>query len=224
MVRDTHAITARESGAALRRVRSGVKEAIANRQTTSELKTNLFHAFDNQSRDWLRVAHTEMNTAIQQGIYGEILEKSGPDQLVFKRPNPDACEHCKRVYLMPDGITPRVFKLSDLEETNVGRRARDWRATIGSVHPWCNCQLQVIPEGFDFKQRKIAVEQFKFEGQTFKRGQIIPENVLSRLGSGNLAKTGTDSILEFTGVTAKPVKKSETSGPISDEDCVCDHI
>ena len=39
------------------------------------------------------------------------------EQLVYKRPNPDACQHCKRVYLT-DGITPRVFKLSDLTDSN----------------------------------------------------------------------------------------------------------
>jgi len=224
MVRDTRALTARRSGAALRQVRSTVSEAIAERKTISELKTDLFHAFDNRYRDWQRVAHTEINTAVQQGIYHEIQEKSedGGDQLVFKRPNPDACKHCKRVYLEADGITPRVFKLSDLAETNVGLKANDWQPTIGSVHPWCNCQLQVVPDGFSFKKRKVVTAPFSHRGRKYTEGETITEEELDRFSESQKTKLGFDAVLSYTGETPEPIKKSELIQILSDEgDSIC---
>ena len=156
---------------------AGVSEAIAERKTVGELKTALFDTFDNRYRDWQRVAHTEINTAVQQGVYDEIQTRSdaGANQLVFKRPNPDACPHCKRVYLKDDGITPKVFKLSDLEQTNVGRKAKDWGPTIGSVHPWCNCQLSMVPDGYDFVKKRVVTDPFKRGKRQYKRGQVVEQ-------------------------------------------------
>ena len=203
MVKDTTALTARFKGAALRKMQAGVSEAIVNRDTASELKTSLFDMFDDRYRDWQRVAHTEMNNAVQQGIYHEILDKSDGDQLVYKRPNPDACKHCKKVYLKSDGITPRIFKLSELAETNMGLKARDWKPTIGSVHPWCNCQIHVVPEGFDFIKRNVVVEPFEFKGRKYIKGEVV-EKEFADLTEELKQKVGKNAILSFTGETAEP--------------------
>lgn len=166
MLKDVSAITTRMSGEALRSLREGVAESLSSRETRSELATRLFNMFDDRYRDWRRVAHTEINNAVQQGIYHEIIEKSDADQLVFKRPSPDACNHCKRVYLKEDGVTPKVFKISQLQETNVGLKARDWGPTIGAVHPWCSCQLHVVPDGFDFVINEDGVAILSYTGTT----------------------------------------------------------
>lgn len=152
MVKEVRASAARTATSAIRMVQDKVSEAIRDRKTVSELRTSLFDAIDDRARDWQRVAFTEMNESIQRGIYQEIRRNSpdGANQLVYKRPNPDACKHCKRLYLGEDGVTPKVFRLSELEDNNYGKKASAWEATIGSVHPWCQCQLQVIPEGYDF--------------------------------------------------------------------------
>ena len=221
MLRDVSAVATRHRGAAVRRVGEVVSEAIGERKTISELKSDLFHSFENHNRDWQRVAHTEINTSIQQGIYQEIKEKSdeGAEQLVYKSPNPDACQHCKRVYLRADGITPKVFKLSELHETNVGRKARNWLPTIGSVHPWCNCQLQVIPDGFDFVKKKVFVTGPK-------RGEVVFDEELAKMSEEQKSKLGVNAILSYTGETAKPVKKSEIFRAISDEagNEPCEHV
>jgi len=219
MVRDTRALAARGSGAALRAVREDVSEALANRETISELKTTLFGTFDDRYRDWQRVAHTEINTAIQQGIYHEIKEKSddGAGQLVFKRPNPDACKYCKKVYLQDDEVTPKVFKLEHLEETNVGRRAADWGPVIGSVHPWCNCQLQVVPEGYSFVKKKTVKEPFKSRGRDYGLGEIIEDP--GSLTESQRGKLRESAILSFTGTTAEPIRKAEVSKMLSEKSC-----
>jgi len=200
-VRDARAMSHRSSSSALRAVQEGVKEAITNRETVSELKTNLFGMLDDKVRDWQRVAHTEMNAAIQNGVYREIREKSsdGEDQLVFKRPAPDACKHCKRLYLV-DGIRPKIFRLKDLTESNVGMKAPNWQPTIGPIHPWCHCQLHPVPEGYGFEKMRVATDEI---GE-IKSGQIVEDDVYSKLSPENKDKIKYDSILVYKGKTAKP--------------------
>jgi hypothetical protein len=72
------------------------------------------------------------------------------------------CAYCKLLYLKPDGITPRIFRLSQLQAngTNVGRAARrptrigkmktEWRAVVGAIHPSCACELYRLPDGMAF--------------------------------------------------------------------------
>jgi hypothetical protein len=226
MIRRVTAETARTGETALRRIQDGVKQAIVNRETRSELASNLFNIIDNKGRDWLRVAHTEINGAIQNGVYREIRDASddGAEQLVYKRPNPDACVHCKRVYLQSDGVTPKIFKLSQLADTNVGLKARDWLPTIGSVHPWCNCQLMVVPEGHDFVKRPIAKEKLNTSDKNFNVGQVIPNEIFDKLTDEQKTKTAYDAILEYTGTTGAPIKKSELlRSDIEDVMCNCDH-
>lgn len=221
-LRDVEAASARSSGAALRAVRQGVAEAIAKRQTVSELKTRLFELIDNRTRDWQRVAHTELNTAIQSGIHDEIVRTAGPDQLVYKRPSGGACKHCKRVYLKSDG-TPRVFRISDLAESNVGFKSQDWLPVIGSVHPWCQCQLVVIPEGYDFKKTRVVKDPFSFDTREYKTGQVVAEEDYSRLGPTEQSKIGLEPVLTYTGKTASPdVEKSFGVFDTSDN-CFCEH-
>lgn len=205
MIKDASGLSARASESALRAIQDGVAETIANRRTINQLKTDLFSLIDDRYRDWQRIAHTEINTAIQHGIYNEIREKSddGVNQLVFKRPNPDACKYCNALYLQEDGITPKVFRLKDLADNNFGLKARDWKAVIGSTHPWCNCQLNMIPDGMDFLKKKTIKESFEADGKEYKRGSIIDEKEYDSLSTDDKENIGQSSILSFTGETAK---------------------
>lgn len=171
MTKGLRTSVSKASGETFRRIREDVSESIAKRQTASELRTELFNNIDERYRDWQRIAHTEINTATQNGIYERIKEKSpkGHNQLVFKRPAPDACKHCKRLYLKPDGITPKIFRLKDLEYSNIGRKVAEWRPVIGSTHPWCHCQLSPLLDGYDFIIKNVDADS----------GEEIPEHLLS---------------------------------------------
>lgn len=147
MLKDVRATTARAAMGAIQAIQNKVSQAVIERKTPSQLKTDLFHLIDDKHRDWHRVASTEMGNAIQNGIAEEIRSNHGTDQLVYKLLTPQACVHCKRLYM--DGGRPIIFKLSDLVATNYGKKARDWEATVGPTHPYCECQLVMLPDGYE---------------------------------------------------------------------------
>jgi len=198
MIKDARTVI---TGEALQAVRESVTQAVVERETSSQLKTRLFDKFDDRARDWRRVAFTEMNNAIQHGIGSEIKRNSDDreGQMVFKRPNPDACPHCVKLYLHSDQITPKIFKLSELADNNVGLKPNSWQPTLGSVHPWCSCQLQVIPDGYGFVTKYVVSEKIEHGGKTFLAGQEISEDIRSGLSVEGKNKTRKEAILTFTG-------------------------
>lgn len=117
-------------------------------------------------RDWVRVAHTVVHDAAEE-VKAAVLagRAAGRDPRVFKRVHPDACSFCALLYLRPDGVTPRVFRLSALiaNGSNAGRRAgrpvrsgrsrTEWKAVVGAAHPFCQCELAVLPDGMGFDAR-----------------------------------------------------------------------
>lgn len=110
------------------------------------------------ARDWHRVAHTELFDAKLQGEAEAILDNKSPlssqgaETLVYKKPAPTACAKCKQLYLESDGVTPRVFKISELmaNGNNYNKKQADWKPTLGTLHPNCMCTLNVKPPDTEF--------------------------------------------------------------------------
>lgn len=121
--------------------------------TKTQMKRALREVTKDNEQDFDMVIRSELMNQSQKSFAQEILEgksiysNRGEDTKVFKRPNPNACPHCKRLYLDQDG-RPRVFKLKDLLEngSNVGRKVADWKPVVGITHPHCQCILEVLPE------------------------------------------------------------------------------
>lgn len=119
----------------------------------TQMKRYLRQVSQDNKQDWDMVIRTELMNKSQEAFAEEIIRgksaysDQGADTRVFKRPNPNACPHCKRLYLDQDG-RPRVFKLKDLLEngSNVGRKVADWKPVVGVTHPHCQCILEVLPE------------------------------------------------------------------------------
>ena len=218
MVRDVRLASTKTSVQVLR---EEVSNAINDRTTPSQLKSNLFNLIDHRGRDWQRIASTELQNAIQHGIYHEIRESAeqGDMALCYKRPAPNACKHCKRLYLS-DG-KPKIFRLKDLIVSNAGQKAANWKPCIEATHPWCGCQLFMLPKGHEFGMRRVASEEFEHKGKTVRRGQLV-DDIYDDLSSEAKRKTTVDAILEYTGEDAEPVSKAELNLPFSDEDC--DHV
>ena len=139
-------------------VKKVIPKAVAEGTDRYKVIQELRELSKDWERDWHRVAHTEMWDAKVQGEANAIIDnespvsKKGKDTMVFKRPAPNACNKCKQLYLEKDGITPKLFKITDLQAngTNYGKKQADWKATIGVLHPNCMCPLSVMPDGYKF--------------------------------------------------------------------------
>jgi hypothetical protein len=62
-----------------------------------------------------------------------------------------ACKECIRLHMMPDGITPRVWKFSELKQ-GYHKRGDDYPSAFG-LHPHCRCTLTYIGKSFGFDEK-----------------------------------------------------------------------
>lgn len=64
------------------------------------------------------------------------------------KPQSDVCSECIRLHLMPDRITPRVYRLAEL---NGGYHKKgDPNPSILGLHPHCRCTMCPIYKGYGF--------------------------------------------------------------------------
>ena len=136
-----------EADAKLRKkLQMDIKDAldanIEKREAWRDAASDMGHKTGDWARDFERIAATEKQAAMQEGLTSALIEAEGdPDEInVSKLPNPDACPDCVRLHLTSgQGSNPRVFKLSELiaNGTNVGKKRNAWQAVVGTVHPWC---------------------------------------------------------------------------------------
>lgn len=175
VAKEIHGLTVAEGEVLRSRYRDGVTAAIANREAWGSVKSKIGHATGEWSRDLDRVVATEMHEAYQQGKAGELMELHGETANVFKQPSGDACPDCLRLHIDRATGNPIVFKLADLASngTNVGRKRAEWQPVIGTIHPWCSCELTHMPAGWAFDED----------------GSMVPEGLLrSDVGIGTLRK------------------------------------
>lgn len=151
------------------RHQTSVSEGQTHSEQVREIVAKLRKASQDAKRDWERVAITELNNLVQEGRAAAIEKKTkSSDARVYKRPRSTACVYCKLLYLEKDGVTPRVFRLSALvaNGSNIGRAANrptlkgpaatEWRPTLDSVHPNCQCMLHILPDGYGFKDGQLV--------------------------------------------------------------------
>jgi len=73
-----------------------------------------------------------------------------------------ACKECVRLHLMPDGVTPRLWKFSELGQA-YHKRGNSHPSAFG-LHPHCRCYLTYLTLGFGFdKMGKIKFEDEGFD-------------------------------------------------------------
>lgn len=144
-------------------VRHELARTLLEKGSAIETAAMLAKITGDASRDWLKIVVSELHTAVQEGKALAISKKFGGDPLIYKRPRPDACPFCKALYLQKDYLTPKVFRYSELIEkgSNESRKANpgiirgvrksdDWQPVIGTLHPFCQCELHHLPEGYGF--------------------------------------------------------------------------
>lgn len=151
-------------------------KGVALRRTNKEIISELGHRMDVWNHDWNRIVETEMNNIFQEGRAVEIAKKHGEDAIVYKDVYAGACRHCIEKYLTNGyGSKPRTFKLKDLiaNGTNIGKKVKEWVATLWSLHPHCRCTLNVVPKGYQWNEAKKTFEIPKdFERKVERKSKI----------------------------------------------------
>lgn len=91
-----------------------------------------------------------MHSSYQQGIAGELLARLGPNAKVYFTTHPDCCPYCAKTYLRNGrGSQPRIFYLKTViaNGSNIGRKAKQYRASLQPLHPRCRCKMNMLPRG-----------------------------------------------------------------------------
>lgn len=133
----------------VQQISDALADALATHRSADRMAADLGRATGNWSHNWQRIAETEMQGALNEGVVLAAVEDEGPGALVARVPETDACEDCLRVFLDDEGDV-RVFRAAELiaNGTNVGKRRADWQPTIWPVHPRCRCGTLSVPEGY----------------------------------------------------------------------------
>ena len=136
------------------------KSTTENKFSSEETLMKCFHQMmEEEKTPFSRIISTMINDAYQEGRCAGIKRSfSGSDPYVYKRPRKNACLFCKSLYLKKDEVTPTVFRLSEMIEAGINNDGRHhhrpdntaWKAVVGSVHPWCRCELNSLNKGYSF--------------------------------------------------------------------------
>lgn len=134
-------------------IRTATAEAVEKRWTPERLASEFGHKTQEWSRNWMRIARTELQQAHNEGVGIMALRADGEAARVARIPEAGACPKCLELFT-EDGL-PRIFSVVELLDngTNVGKRAVEWVATLGPLHPNCRCSVQYIPEGMTLDAR-----------------------------------------------------------------------
>lgn len=105
-------------------------------------------------RDVRRILETEStvhrNTSIMDAITKTNALAGVEDPVVFFVVVRDQalCEECRKLHMRPDGVTPRVWRMSELGS---GYHKRgDPTPKVGGLHPHCRCVLTTLLPGYGF--------------------------------------------------------------------------
>lgn len=136
-----------------------LSEGLLKRKSVQQMARDLRDKTGDFSRDFLRVSTTELTNTMNAGALDQILSnnKGKPTDsiYVFKSIKLDekTCNYCKKFYLEPDLITPKVYPLSELiaNGSNYGKKQADWKPCVPATHPYCRGLLLEMPNGWAFK-------------------------------------------------------------------------
>ena len=145
-----------------------VKESkLKNEYVSSAQVADIISAEMDKARSHMKlIAEAETTKTRNMGHTMEILEDAKnegiEDPTVFFIVVRDGllCGECKRLHMLDDGITPRVFKMSELS-MGYHKRGEDRPSACGE-HPHCRCSLSQLMPGWGFKAGYVS-----FIGQNY---------------------------------------------------------
>jgi rubrerythrin len=78
------------------------------------------------------------------------------------------CSECKRLHMLSDGVTPKVYKMSQLS-MGWHKRGDDKPSACGE-HPFCRCSLTQLPPGWGFKGGFVSFIALNYDEYAIQRG------------------------------------------------------
>ena len=162
-----------------------VSAGIESRTSWRKIASQLAEKTGDWTRDWMRLASTEVQRAQEFGAARWIADEFGENANVAKIPNPDACPTCRAVFL-EDG-RPKVFTMKQLvtNGSNVGRKAKDAVPTIEPTHPHCRCRIVNVPVGWSFGEDWSLLPP----GGNMKLGKVTVTGGDADLGEASKGRT-----------------------------------
>lgn len=141
-------------------VQAFVSEAGGEAANTSALQialeAQLYELFGQIKMETRRIVDTETQKARNIGGLEGIIKVNAAvgvkDPVVFfvVVRDTELCEECRRLHMLPDGKTPRVWKLSELAH---GYHKRgDPQPSVEGLHPHCRCSCSTLMPGFGFSE------------------------------------------------------------------------
>lgn len=123
---------------------------LVKESSLGKLKQKLKDTSKEGSRDWTRVAITEMSNAIGIASVDRIVSDNATKELddvyVFRITVKDSktCKWCRRFYDDQDG-SPKLYRLSTLLDngSNYGKKTDAWGPVIGATHPNERCSQMI---------------------------------------------------------------------------------
>jgi len=153
------------------------KEIISEKRSKSDLVRELGRKTKSWQKDLGRIAETEMQNVYQYGALMSYLDQDGENVQLYKEVFRGACKYCIKLYLSKGiGSEPLIFSFSELlaNGTNIGRKAENWLATIGPIHPFCRCELRKKTKGDIWNKDKemFVLPEMKKRAEEIK-GKIV---------------------------------------------------
>ena len=116
-----------------------------------------------------------VNTANSLKIQKIAARQGVDDPIVFFVVQKDERNHeaTMRLHLMPDGITPRLWKLSQLSQGYF--KKEDVIPSILGTHPYCRCFLSYLPKGYSFNEHgKVTYKEKDHDEYSYQQENFPP--------------------------------------------------
>lgn len=160
-------------------VDSYVKESRAKGIAPSsvDVKEKINQVLDKSKNHFKTISEAEatkarnMGRAIQIGKVGASQGIKDPNVFFVVLKDEVTCKHCLSAHLMPDQVTPRVFKLSDIKFGYLSKEEKGKRVSISGQHPRCRCSISFLAENFGFKDGMVAYMGENYDEYKKQRGQ-----------------------------------------------------
>lgn len=142
-------------------IRDEVLAGKLRRETSRQIASALALKTGDWSRNFNRIVEYVSHTALNEGRSAMLEDKFGNEVKVYFQVFAGACSSCIELYLTAGiGSQPRIFTLTQLKKngSNIGRKKKEWRATITPIHPHCRCVLHKLDELYNWNPKTVSFD------------------------------------------------------------------